>query len=100
MIVEDLHLQRTPTQARDNSINLLKTCGQRYRDQGIDLSQYNSAAISRDTADVMHALGYSGWSLIGVSYGTRYALTMMRDTPAAIHAVILDSTVPVNRTAT
>jgi len=41
------------------------------------------------------ALGYDAWNLIGISYGTRLALTVMRDYPQGIRSVILDSTYPL-----
>jgi pimeloyl-ACP methyl ester carboxylesterase len=40
------------------------------------------------------ALGYDQWNLYGISYGTRLALTAMRDYPAGIRSVILDSVYP------
>ena len=59
-----------------------------------DLSQYNSAASAADLADLRVALGYDEWNLFGISYGTRLALTTMRDHPEGIRSVILDSTYP------
>jgi pimeloyl-ACP methyl ester carboxylesterase len=63
-------------------------------DKGVDLSQYNSAANAADVADLRVALGYESWNLYGISYGTRLALTVMRDHPAGVRSVILDSTYP------
>ncbi|MDF1597109.1 MAG: alpha/beta hydrolase [Acidimicrobiia bacterium] len=62
---------------------------------GADLSQYNSAASAADLADLRVALGYDEWNLFGISYGTRLALTTMRDHPEGIRSVILDSTYPL-----
>lgn len=70
-------------------------CRDRLLAQGIRLSAYNSAESARDIQDVMTALGYERWNLLGVSYGTRLALTAMRDTPSHIRSVVLDSTVPL-----
>jgi pimeloyl-ACP methyl ester carboxylesterase len=64
------------------------------QDKGVDLSQYNSAADAADVADLRVALGYDSWNLYGISYGTRLALTVMRDHPAGVRSVILDSTYP------
>jgi len=59
-----------------------------------DLRQYNSAASAADLADLRVALGYAEWNLFGISYGTRLALTTMRDHPEGIRSVVLDSTYP------
>ena len=59
-----------------------------------DLDCYNSAAAAADLDDLRRALGLREWNLLGESYGTRLALTAVRDHPAGIRAVILDSVVP------
>ena len=45
--------------------------------------------------DIRAALGYGTLNLIGVSYGTRLALTVMRDFPKVVRSVVLDSVVPL-----
>ncbi len=74
------------------SIDALIQCHDRLRRDGIDLSAYNSAENAADLEDLRKALGYDQWNLFGVSYGTRFALTAMRDYPGGIRSVILDST--------
>ena len=64
-------------------------------DRQVNLAMYNSAAIAADMEDLRVALAIDQWILLGVSYGTRIALTMMRDFPKGIRAAVLDSTVPV-----
>jgi pimeloyl-ACP methyl ester carboxylesterase len=63
--------------------------------QGIDLSAYNSAASAADVNDLRLALGYKQLNLYGDSYGTRLALTVMRDYPEAVRSAVLDSTYPL-----
>ena len=46
-------------------------------------------------ADLRQALDYDSINLIGGSYGTRLALTMMRDYPDSIRSVVLDSVDPL-----
>ncbi len=58
------------------------------------LSAYNSAANAADLADLRKALGYRQVNLWGISYGTRLALTTMRDAPDGIRSVVLDSVYP------
>ncbi|MBN1679666.1 MAG: alpha/beta fold hydrolase [Anaerolineae bacterium] len=71
-------------------------CQQRLQVQGVDLSAYNSAASAADIADLRTVLGIDAWNLYGVSYGTRLALTVMRDFPDGIRSVVLDSVVPLD----
>lgn len=73
----------------------LLTCRDRLAGEGIDLGAYTSAASALDLRDLMIELGYQSWNVYSFSYGTRLALTMMRDAPEGIRSVVLDSTVPV-----
>src|SRR5262245_9096292 len=77
------------------TLTALRACRDRLVDDGINLSAYTSAASAADLQDLTTALGHERWNIHGVSYGTRLALTAMRDTPEHIRSVILDSTVPV-----
>ncbi len=70
-------------------------CQSRLADDGVDLAAYNSESNAADVADLRVALGIDEWNLYGISYGTRLALTTMRDHPEGIRSVILDSTVPL-----
>jgi pimeloyl-ACP methyl ester carboxylesterase len=72
----------------------LQACHDRLVAEGINLSAYTSAANAADVEDLRKALGYSKWNLYGSSYGTRLALTVMRDYPDGIRSVILDSVYP------
>ncbi|MFN8373034.1 MAG: alpha/beta hydrolase [Anaerolineae bacterium] len=70
-------------------------CFNRLEDEGINLDAYNSAEMAADIADLRVALGYDEVDLLGISYGTRIALTIMRDHPEGIRSVIIDAVVPV-----
>ena len=59
-----------------------------------DLTAYHSAASAADVNDLRLALGYSKVNLWGASYGTRLALTVMRDHPEGLRSVVLDSVYP------
>jgi pimeloyl-ACP methyl ester carboxylesterase len=61
----------------------------------VNLSAYHSAASATDVIDLMAVLGYESWNLYGISYGTRVALTLLRDHPDGIRSVVLDSAVPI-----
>ncbi len=71
-------------------------CRARLIKAGIDLSAYNSVENAADVADLRVALGYKTWDMIGISYGTRLALNVMRDHPEGIRSVILDGVYPTN----
>jgi len=76
-------------------VDAFHRCHERLISQGIDLSAYNSAASAADINDLRLALGYGQLNLYGDSYGTRLALTVMRDFPGAVRSVVLDSTYPL-----
>jgi pimeloyl-ACP methyl ester carboxylesterase len=79
----------------DTIVEANLACQQRLLAAGIDLSAYNSAEMAADVNDLRAALGYEKVNLYGVSYGTRTALTVMRDYPGILRAVALDSVVPL-----
>lgn len=73
----------------------VKTCRDRLVRAGIDPSLATSAENAADVNDLRLALGYEQWNLFGVSYGTKLALTVMRDYPEGVRSVILDSVYPL-----
>ena len=72
----------------------VERCYKRLRKEGIELSKYTTTNNSRDVADLMEALGGTHWNLYGASYGTRLALSVIRDYPERVRSVILDSVYP------
>lgn len=64
--------------------------------KGINAGIFNSREIAADVHDLCTALRYKSWNLWGISYGTRVALTMMRDFPEGIRSVVLESPLPPN----
>lgn len=62
--------------------------------QRADLSAYHSASSAADVAALRQILGYEQVNLWGASYGTRLALTVMRDHLEGIRSVVLDSVYP------
>jgi pimeloyl-ACP methyl ester carboxylesterase len=62
--------------------------------QGHALGAYNSTQSALDVAALRPLLDLDSWSLYGVSYGTRFALTVMRNHPEGIRSAILDSPYP------
>ncbi|NEZ03929.1 alpha/beta hydrolase [Wenzhouxiangella sp. XN201] len=86
----------SPEEAKARRVDATRECREKMLEKGIDFSAYNSETSARDLDDLRRALGYEQWNLYGISYGTRLALTAMRETPAGIRSVILDSTSPPN----
>lgn len=69
-------------------------CANRLAGEGIHLGSYNSAENASDVNDLRIALGYDKLDLYGISYGTKLALTIMRDHPEAVRSAIIDSIFP------
>ena len=76
-------------------IDAFRRCRERLMAEGIDLTAYHSTASAADINDLRLALGYDKLNLYGISYGTRLALTLMRDHPNAVRSAVLDSVYPL-----
>lgn len=87
-------LQSTYDTHADVMLDILSECYERLTEKGISLETFHSQNNARDIVNVLLSLGYEEWNLVGVSYGSRLALTMMRDYPQYIRSVILDSVYP------
>lgn len=85
----------TEAERRASSVEALLTCQRNLINRGNDLAQYNTRTSAADLEALRIGLGYEQWNLLGVSYGSKLALTAMRDYPQGIRSVILDSTVPL-----
>src|SRR5687768_9282150 len=81
--------------AHDLVVEAFRRCRERLIAESNDLSAYNSAASAADLNDLRLALGYEQLNLYAVSYGTRLALTLMRDYPQAVRSAVLDSAYPL-----
>ncbi|MGI9316337.1 MAG: alpha/beta hydrolase [bacterium] len=68
-------------------------CAERLVAQGINVSTYNSRSVARDVDLLRQSLQIERWNLYGVSYGSRYALTLARDFPETVESMVLDATV-------
>ena len=87
-----LDQQLTLEEERAAELDVIGQCRERLVDDGVDLAQYNSVENAADVNDLRIALGYEELNLLGISYGTRLATTVMRDFPEGVRSVILDST--------
>lgn len=87
LLDDDLPTEEYLARERD----ALAECRDRVGADGVDFTQYHSAANAADVADLRIALDIDEWNLLGISYGTRLAQTVMRDHPEGLRSVILDS---------
>ncbi len=76
-------------------IDMALRCRDRLVSEGVNVAGYRSVESAADLEDLRIALGYPQWNLLGISYGTRLALTAMRDYPHGIRSVVLDSVYPL-----
>ncbi len=76
---------------RDDEIAADLSCRDRLVAGGISLSAYNSTESAADINDIRATLGYDKLNLLGISYGTRLGLTVMRDFPGIVRSAVLDS---------
>lgn len=83
-----------PEYADATSADPLTACRARLVTAGVDLAAYNTAANAQDVHDLLIALDLPVVNIYGVSYGTRLALTLARDYPQRLRAIILDGVFP------
>jgi pimeloyl-ACP methyl ester carboxylesterase len=76
-------------------LDSFRQCRNRLLGQGVDISAYTSAASAADIHDLLSVLGYEQFDLYSVSYGTRLALTLLRDYPGVVRSAVLDSAYPL-----
>lgn len=77
-----------------DDLEFATACRDELVSRGVNLAAYNSAASAADINDLRLALGYEKVNLYGISYGTRLAMTIMRDYPEGLRSVVLDSAYP------
>ncbi len=64
----------------------------------VDTKHYVTANLAHDTERVRVALGAERFNLVGVSYGTRLALTYAKLYPKSVRTMVLDAVAPPNLT--
>ncbi|MEL6257649.1 MAG: alpha/beta fold hydrolase, partial [Pseudomonadota bacterium] len=79
-----------------DKIRAAQDCRARLRSAGTELSNYNSETSAADIEDLRRVLNVDAWTLYGLSYGTRLALTYARAFPDNVAAMVLDSPLPPN----
>jgi len=59
-----------------------------------DLTAYGTAEFTDDVDALRRALGYGAIDIVGISYGTRSALTFLQRHPQSVHALLLEGPLP------
>lgn len=77
-------------------VDAATACRKRLVADGIDLDGYTSSETAQDIEDLRRLLGYRQWNLFGLSYGTRLALTVLREHPHSVRSLLLDSVLPAH----
>lgn len=75
-----------------------RAAAKHFRSQGIDLSAYNTVEAADDIEDLRQALGVKKLDLLGFSYGTHLALSVIRRHGANINRAVLIGTEGPNHT--
>ena len=70
----------TEQQERD----ILLRCRAEFDRKRIDLAMYTTPALADDVADLARVFSLSKINLYGISYGTRWALEVMRRSPSLV----------------
>lgn len=81
-------------EAEARYLDALAECRDRLEGEGVDLRDYNSFNNAHDVEALRQALGYDQWNLLGISYGTRLGLEVLRQHPDGVRSVVLDSVYP------
>ncbi len=80
----------TESQERD----ILIRCRAEFDRKKIDLAMYTTPALADDVADLARVFGLPKINLYGISYGTRWALEVMRRHSGIVRSAVLDGVYP------
>ena len=90
----DLASDATAEDERELYKDALEECRTGLRSD-VSFESFSTKEIAADLEDLRKALGYEQWNLYGISYGTKVALTAMRDFPRGVRSAVLDSAYPL-----
>ncbi len=86
----------TADETIDFYLDKLKSSYNRFIDEGINLSAYNSLEISNEIAYVMRQLGYDKFSIFGTSYGTLVTQYLLMNHSDRLTSVVMNGTMDIN----
>ncbi len=82
------------TDAISHALAATYACRDRLAAKGITIGAYTSAESAADVNDIRAVLGYKKVKLLGISYGTRLALAVMRQFPQMVSSAVIDGVLP------
>jgi pimeloyl-ACP methyl ester carboxylesterase len=94
---ETLGADADAPRTRARIVTAARACHDRLRNAGIDLAAYNTAENANDVADLRRALRIESWDLVGNSYGSRLAFTVVRDHPEGVRALGISGAYPPDK---
>lgn len=80
-----------------SNLAVVEECLGLMREAGHSLEHYSTTQSALDMIELMDALEYREWNVMGGSYGTRLALEWLRHDDQGIRSVILDSVYPPDK---
>jgi pimeloyl-ACP methyl ester carboxylesterase len=86
-VIELMAKDLSPSEDVEQNVQVAQRCLDSLRQRSIDPGAYGSAVTVGDLEALRVQLGYGSWNLLGISYGTRLALTATRDRPEGIRSV-------------
>ncbi len=84
-------------EAAKRNYDSLLVCRDRFLEEGINLSVFNTRQSAVDIEALRVALGYDLINLYGASYGSLLAQVAMRDIPQHIRSVAMNSVLPIEK---
>ena len=78
--------------AADRAVHI--ACRDAVRAHGVDLDTFGTVATSEDYEWVRRALAITRWNVVGESYGTTVAMTLLTRHPETVRSAVLDSLNP------
>lgn len=81
-------------ETQDRRRALFMACRDAAKAQGVNLDDFGTNVTVEDFEQVRQALGIARWNVVGNSYGTTVAMTLMARHPEAIRSAVLDSVYP------
>lgn len=96
VFLDAYYQNRSQDDAFADFLKLWGKCHERFLAQGVNPAAFNTIESAADVHDIVTALGYQQVNLLGISYGTRLGLAVMRDYPEIVRSAVLDSVVPMD----
>jgi pimeloyl-ACP methyl ester carboxylesterase len=84
--------RRAVTEPQEREI--LLRCRADFDRRRIDIGMYSTPALADDVADLVSVMQLKHVNLYGISYGTRWALSVMRRHPGIVRSAVLDGVYP------